>query len=161
MNNEKFDKEEIVIEFPKVQKELYKNNDPRCIYPIWHAKIGIHRAGGNFAAMVVRKYFEDQGYTVLKDYLLVRCNRKREVNPGFQFLIKFFGKDKINKVIEASKRLSLRGGDPDLFVYRTDGSKSFFAEAKYTDKLTKNQLALFPIIEKYLCPILVVRVKAV
>ena len=161
MNNEKFDKEEIVIEFPKVQKELYKNNDPRCIYPIWPDKIGIHRVDGNFAAMVVRKYFEDQDYMVLKDYLLVRCNRKREVNPGFHLLIKFFGQDKINNVITASKRLSLRGGDPDLFVYKSDGSKSFFVEAKYTDKLNKNQLALFPIIERYLCPILVVRIKAI
>ncbi len=154
-------KDEIIIKYPKVQKKLYREEDPKCIFPIWPHRYGIHRVGGNFAAMVVRKYFKDQGYSVLKDYLLIRCPGKRETNDGYHFLLKSFGKDKIERVIEESKKLSLRGGDPDLFVYRKNSSEFFFAEAKDTDKLTKNQLSLFPIIEKYLCPVLVVRIKAV
>jgi len=69
--------------------------------------------------------------------------------------------EKIQEVLDASKQLSLRGGDPDLFVYKDDKSELFFAEAKDTDKPTKNQLALFPIIKKHLCPVIVARIKAV
>lgn len=41
-----------------------------------------------------------------------------------------------------------------------DESEFFFAEAKDTDNVTKNQLALFPIIERYLCPVVFARIKA-
>lgn len=154
-------KDEIQIQYPEAQKVLYKKEDPKCIFPIWPHRVGIHRVDGNFAAMVVRKHFEDQGYSVLKDYLLVRCPRKRASNDGFRFLVSCFGQDNIERVIAESKRLSLRGGDPDLFVFRNDRPEFFFAEAKDTDIPTRNQLTLFPIIEKYLCHVLVVRIKAV
>ena len=159
MNN-KLNGEEMVIRYPKIQKELYKKEDPDCNIPMWPYKIGIHQEDGNFAAMVVRKHFEDQGYLVLQNYLLVRCPRKRETDDGFHFLINLFGKENIDKVIEKANKLKLRGGDPDLFVYKEDHSEFFFAEAKDTDKLRNNQSALFPIIERYLCPVKVARIKA-
>jgi hypothetical protein len=151
---------EIVVPYQKIQKELYKKEDPSCIIPMWHGKIGIHRKDGNFAAMVVRKYFEDKGFSVIPDYLLVRCPRKRETNIGFHFLIKCFGIEKITKVISESEKLKLRGGDPDLFVFNEARLEYFFAEAKDTDKVTKNQEVLFPIIENYLCPVIVARIIA-
>ncbi|MDI6754392.1 MAG: hypothetical protein QME78_08355 [Thermodesulfobacteriota bacterium] len=110
--------EEIVIKYPKIQKEMYKKEDPKCNIPMWPGKVGIHRFDGNFAAMVVLKHFKDLGYSVLSDYLLVRCPKKRRANPGFHLLIKCFGQDKIDRVIEEANILSLRGGDPDLFVYK-------------------------------------------
>ena len=157
---EKSNGDEIIIKYPKIQKELYKKEDPACTIPMFPTRIGIHKVDGNFAAMVVRKHFEDQGYYVLSRYLLVRCCRQREANRGFQFLIKTFGRNNVDKVIEEAKKLNLRGGDPDLFVYKKNESETFFAEAKDTDKVTKNQLALFPIIERYLCPVVVARIEA-
>jgi len=158
--HDKINGDEIVVRYPRIQKELYKNEDPACIIPMWPHKIGIHQVDGNFAAMVVRKHFEDRGYSVLSSYLLVRCCRKRETDKGYHSLINCFGEDKINKVIEEAKKLKLIGGDPDLFIYKEDNSKFFFAEAKDNDKVTKNQCALFPIIEKYLCPVVVARIEA-
>jgi len=82
LKSDRYIDDEITVPYCKVQKDLYKKNDPKCIIPQWDKKIGIHRFDGNFAAMVVRKYLEDNGYFVFGDYLLVRCPRKREKNKG-------------------------------------------------------------------------------
>jgi hypothetical protein len=149
---------EITIEYSPAQRTLYDNNDPSCIYPIWPCRIGIHKKGGNFPVMVVSKYYEDKGYTALARYLLVRCPNQREYNDGFRTICKIFGKEKMLQVLQASRHL--KGGDPDLFVYNKDFSECFFVEVKEKDNLILNQLALIPIIKKYLCPVYIVRVKS-
>ena len=87
-------KQEMIVEYDLAQRVLYNNNDPACIYPIWQWRVGIHRKGGNFPAMVARKYFEDLGYKVLKQYYLVRSPNQREYNEGFRIICKIFGKEK-------------------------------------------------------------------
>jgi hypothetical protein len=54
----------------------------------------------------------------------------------------------------------IRGGDPDLFVYKGDGRRvRFFVEVKHNDKLNTNQEVVFPLIEKLLgCPVKLVRI---
>jgi hypothetical protein len=65
----------------------------------------------------------------------------------------------INKVVAEAKTMKLKGGDPDLFVFSEVGADYFFAEAKETDEVTKNQEALFEIIEdNLLCPVVLVRI---
>jgi hypothetical protein len=149
---------EIIIQYDPSQRELYKNEDPACIYPLWPSKVGIHKKGRNFPAMVARKYFENKGYKVLNQYYLMRCHRKRETNEGFKFLCGIFGEDKLRHVISNARPLI--GGDPDLFVYKEDCSDCFFVEVKENDKITRNQSILIPIIERYLCPVKIVRVVA-
>ena len=152
-------KNEIVIKYDSAQRELYKNEDPTCIYPFWPSKVGIHKKGRNFPAMVARKYFEDNGYKVLKQYYLMRCHRQRETNEGFKLICGIFGEGNLRQVISDAKPLI--GGDPDLFVYKQDSSDCFFAEVKENDQITRNQSILIPIIEKYLCPVKIVRVVAI
>jgi hypothetical protein len=153
--------EEIIIEYPMKQRKLYDKNDEKCIYPIWPSKVGIHKAGGNFPAMVAREYFEDLGYIVLPQYYLVRCPKQRKSNEGFKLICKIFSKQRVSKVLDASKAINLKGGDPDLFVYKKNFTEGFFVEVKEKDKLSTNQLSLIPIIEKYLCPVLIARVKPI
>jgi len=69
--------------------------------------------------------------------------------------------NKVDEVKAWSKKERLKGGDPDLFVYR-DGPQPecFFVEAKGPkDKMSANQIRLFPIISKLLCPVYMVRVE--
>jgi hypothetical protein len=154
-NNER---QEVIIDYPLEERKLFIKNDGKCIYPTF-PRIGIHRTGGNFPAMVARKYYEDLGYLVLDRYLLVRCPRKRKNNDGFKILHRIFGEEKVNKTLADAKSKKLKGGDPDLFVYKKDFSESFFVEVKENDELIQNQLILIPIIEKHLCPVYVVRVR--
>jgi len=53
------------------------------------------------------------------------------------------------------------GGDPDLFVLKDEKNiwSCFFVEVKENDQITENQKALFPIIETYLCPVFIARVR--
>ena len=148
---------QITIKYDPPQKELYMKEDPDCIYPQFGSRKGIHRRGGNFAAMVARKHFEDRGFVVPEKYLLVRCPNQREYNEGFITICKTFGKDKMLLVLKAAQHL--KGGDPDLFVYREDLSKSFFVEAKAQgDKLSANQIELISIIRKFLCPVYIANI---
>jgi hypothetical protein len=49
------------------------------------------------------------------------------------------------------------GGDPDLFVHRPASSQDrFFVEVKHHDRLTRKQMATFPLIRR-LCPVAVAR----
>ena len=150
---------EIVVTYPRKQKDLYKQDDPACIYEQWPSRVGIHKAGRNFPAMVAKKYFKDRGYEVLKQYYLVRCPKLRETNEGFRAICHMFGMEAMLNVLREASHL--KGGDPDLFVYKEDLSEKFFVEVKEDDKLTENQLKLFPIIVKHLCPVYVVRVRPV
>jgi hypothetical protein len=59
--------------------------------------------------------------------------------------------DDLNRIADKAKIAATGnngGGDPDLFVYKLDGSEKFFVEAKWKDQLTSKQLATFPIIEQ-------------
>jgi hypothetical protein len=155
-------KGEIPLAYPDIQKKLYFESNPKTVYPIWKWNVGIHKAGRNFPVMVAEKFFKDLGYKVLDQYLLIRQPRKRENNPGYKKLRRIFGREKINKVIEESKpSLKIQpGGDPDLFVYNTKNREFFFVEVKENDHLTENQKNVLPIIEKYLAPVYLVRVRS-
>jgi hypothetical protein len=156
------DKSEIPLAYPDIQKKLYFADNFKSIYPFWKRNVGIHKAGRNFPVMVAEKFFKDLGYEVLDSYLLVRQPRKRENNSGYKKLCRIFGKEKVRKVLEESKPILKRqpGGDPDLFVYKRKSREFFFIEVKENDRLTENQKNLFPIIEKYLAPVYVVRVRS-
>ncbi len=158
---------EILIEYNSKQREYYRKRDNRCIYEQWWRRIGIHRTGGNFPVMVVKKYFQDHEYCVEDDLLLVRNRRKRKSNQGFKRLRRIFGEERINNVIEkadrvfSSKGKRKSGGDPDLFLFKdeTNPWPCFFIEVKENDQITENQKTLFPIIETYLCPVFIARVR--
>ena len=48
---------EKIFKYVPAQKRYYKNGDRRCIYPQWGKKYGIHKAGGNFPAMVANDIY--------------------------------------------------------------------------------------------------------
>jgi|GEM_PF-1054598 hypothetical protein len=156
------DKREIPLAYPDNQRKLYFANNFKSVYPFWKRNVGIHKAGRNFPVMVAEKFFKDLGYKVIDQYLLVRQPRKRENNPGYKKLCGIFGEKNVKKVLEESKPiLKIQpGGDPDLFVYKRRNKEFFFVEVKENDRLTENQKNLFPIIEKYLAPVYVVRVRS-
>ncbi len=162
MQRNTFLKGELPIGYPDEQKKLYFDNSKRCVYPRWSKNVGIHKSGKNFPVMVAKKFFEDLGFSVLDEYALVRFPTKRDKDEGFQKLCSIFGRRSINKVIQEAAQPDIRrpGGDPDLFVYRKRTKDFFFAEIKENDKISKNQERVFPEIEKYLCGIIVVRVKS-
>jgi len=89
---------------------------------------------------------------------LVRYRKTRQKFPGYNYLLKLF-LDKIETVINEADRNDLSGGDPDIFVSKNSSPDSFFIEVKENDGLTDNQIRLFPIIEKHLSPVLLVRVQ--
>ena len=158
---------EILIEYDSKQREYYRESDKRCIYEPWGRQLGIHKAGGNFPVMVAKKYFQDNNYCVEDNFLLVRNRNKREGNEGFRRLCNILGEERIRKVINianksfSSKGKRIAGGDPDLFVFRNEKHfwSCFFVEVKEDDQITENQKALFPIIETYLCPVFIARVR--
>jgi len=155
---------EVTIEYDSKQKEYYRNDDLRCIYPLWKKRYGIHNAGGNFPAMVARHHYEKQWYLVEDDFCLIRKPKQRESNEGYRVICEIFGEQKVRKVIKESERALFacgmgRGGDPDLFVFRKDYSESFFVEAKEPpDKLRPNQKIVIPIIMRYLCPVILANI---
>jgi hypothetical protein len=54
----------------------------------------------------------------------------------------------------------MASGDPDLFVYNESTGDRFFVEVKENDQITDNQKVLFPLIDKFLCPVFIARVIA-
>jgi hypothetical protein len=57
-----------------------------------------------------------------------------------------------------SIKKQIASGDPDLFVYNESAGDWFFVEIKENDQVTDNQRILFPLIQKFLCPVFVARV---
>jgi hypothetical protein len=157
---------EILIEYDSKQREYYKKNR-HCIYEQWKIPKGIHKAGGNFPVMVAKKYFQDRKYCVEDNFYLVRNRKKRESMEGFKRLCRIFGEQRIRRAIEKTDRIfssrgkRVAGGDPDLFVFKNEKrfGPCFFVEVKENDQITENQKALFPILETYLCPVLIARVR--
>jgi len=156
--------EEIQITYPKKQRDFYEKKDSTCIYDQFPRQVGINK--GNFVEMVARKYFEEQGYNVESYYYLVRNRNKRERMPGFRKICYILSEGKVRLLIaDADKAFRSVGkkvvsGDPDLFVYNESTGERFFVEVKENDKITDNQKALFPLIEKFLCPVFIARVIA-
>jgi hypothetical protein len=116
--------------------------------------------------MVAKKYFEEQRYNVESYYYLVRNRNNRERMPGFRKICHIFSEEKVRLLIaEADKAFRSVGkrvasGDPDLFVYNKTTGERFFVELKENDQITNNQKVLFPLIQKFLCPVFIARVIA-
>ena len=114
--------------------------------------------------MVAKKYFEEQRYNVESYYYLVRNRNNRERMPGFRKICHIFSEEKVRLLIaEADKAFRSVGkrvasGDPDLFVYNKTTGERFFVELKENDQITNNQKVLFPLIQKFLCPVFIARV---
>jgi len=155
---------ELLINYDRTQKINYFEHPELCIYSQWDKPWGIHKTGKNFPVMVAHKYFKDLSYNVFLSgaksdgYTLVRYRKTRQKFPGYNYLLKLF-LDKIETVINEADRNDLSGGDPDIFVSKNSSPDSFFIEVKENDGLTDNQIRLFPIIEKHLSPVLLVRVR--
>ncbi len=153
---------EIPITYAKDQRVFYECEDPRCIYKQFQRQVGINK--GNFVEMVAKKYFEDLGYSVESFYYLVRNRKKRERMPGFKKILQIFDEKKVRLLIsEADNAFRSSGktraaGDPDLFVHNEQSQDYFFVEVKENDQITANQMILFPLIQKHLCPVYIARV---
>ena len=156
--------DEIHITYPREQRILYEKQDKSCIYDQFPRQVGINK--GNFEEMVAKKYFEEQRYHVESYYYLVRNRNKREHMPGFTKTSHIFGKAKVRLLIAEADRAfhsigkKIASGDPDLFVYNESTEDWFFVEVKENDWVTDNQRILFPLIQKFLCPVFIARVSA-
>jgi hypothetical protein len=171
------------------QKRLYKDNDPQSIYygDRWIYRKGRHKAG-EFPVVVVRKHFKDQGYRVwvsgqsklgIDAFILTMFPGARQRrDQSYLNMVEVFGMKTIEEfiaIVEARKRkegLPRHGGDPDLFVrHPQNRTDRFFIEVKaedltsarrYEDKLNKQQIHVFPLIEKHLkCQVRLAKVQIV
>jgi hypothetical protein len=163
-DNNFIDRPEFYVSYEKVQKKNYFENQALCIYPQWDKPWGIHKKGKNFPVMVVKKFLLDKGYDVFPSgekengYGLIRYRKSRQKYPAYPVLLKLFGEN-IASVISDAADNDIIGGDPDIFACKKPAPSAFFIEVKEDDHLNENQMKLFPIIEKYLCPVLLIRVK--
>ncbi|HXH49677.1 MAG TPA: hypothetical protein VNM47_10045 [Terriglobia bacterium] len=171
--------EELAVPFDPVQIELYRKRDPACIYhSVWwpqELRRGRERTG-EFPLVVVREHFRRLGYTVLaseprlpdgQGFILLSFPRYRERrHPAYTQMASLLGTDiealdAFNLISDKAKIAATGnrgGGDPDLFVYRPDGTERFFVEVKHKDKLNKKQLVTFPIIRKQGWEVKIVRI---
>jgi hypothetical protein len=156
--------DEIHITYPREQRILYEKKDKRCIYDQFPRQVGVNK--GNFVEMVAKKYFEDRGYNVESFYYLVRNRNKREKMFGFKKICRIFSEPKVRLLIAEAESIfrfigkKIASGDPDLFVYNESNGDRFFVEVKENDQITDNQKVLFPLIQKFLCPVFIARVSA-
>ena len=154
--------DEIQITYLKKQRTLYEKKDKTCIYDQFPRQVGTNK--GNFVEMVAKKYFEEQGYNVESYYYFVRNINKREKMPGFIKICYIFGEPRVRLLIAEAESAfrsigkTVASGDPHLFVYNERAEDRFFVEVKENDHITDNQRILFPIIQKFLCPVFIARV---
>lgn len=116
----------------------------------------------NFSAMLVKHWFQDQGFNVLvsdEDYNVLFERKNRYKSDGFSVICNIFGQHKIEALME---KASQNGGDPDLFVYLDPNPKtSWFVEVKKmipNECLTPMQRKHFPLIADSLCPVEIARI---
>jgi hypothetical protein len=161
------DVEEITIPFDPRQLSLYRSRDETCDYH--SVRWPLHQGRGKwgeFPLVVVREHYRRLGYTVLASeprlpdgqgfVLLSFPGYRKRRHPAYTQMASFLGTelaalDDLNRMADKAKIAATGnrgGGDPDLFVYKPNGSERFFVEAKYKDKLTSKQLVTFPIIEQ-------------
>jgi len=168
---------ELTVPFDSRRLSLYRSGDKRCIYHSvrWPLRQGRGK-WGEFPLVVVREHYRGMGYTVLaseprlpegQGFILLSYPRKRESRDReYTKMANLLGTDEavlddLNREADKAKIAATGnrgGGDPDLFVYKPDGSERFFVEAKWKDDLTSKQLATFPIIRKYGWEVIVIRV---
>ena len=168
---------EFSLQVSAEQKRLYKANDPRSIYydDRWIYQKGRHK-GREFPVIVIRKHFKDQGYKVwvsgqsklgIDAFILTMFPGARQKrDQSYLNMVEVFGMRMIEEfiaIVEERKKqegLPRHGGDPDLFVQHPQNRiDKFFVEVKaedftgtrrYEDKLNKQQLLVFPLIENHL-----------
>lgn len=171
---------ELVVLYDPEQREKYEAQDLTSVYhsaqyqypiALWH---GIYRRG-RFPEVAVRAALMAIGFSALISdpempsdggFMLTHYSGKRRArHPAFVRMFSWFEEEQVaelNRQCDAlKKRLSgnAGGGDPDLFVYSSDGDR-FFVEVKDHDELIKTQRATFPKIAKILgCDVLVARVR--
>ena len=161
-------------------KEKYGVRElPACIYPLWEPLKGRGKLG-EFPVTVVREHYRNEGYNVwvsdsneeLEDrFILVSypdLRKKTPLHPAYEHMVGVFGREKIeklNQIADEAKRKrkdnrNLGGGDPDLFVFKGVNAQEerFFVEVKYKNQLTPNQRICFPLIDKRLCEIKLIRI---
>jgi hypothetical protein len=173
---------ELVVPDDPEQREKYEARDLTSVYhsaqyqypiALWH---GIYRRG-RFPEVAVRAALMAKGFSVLISdpempngggFMLTHYTGKRRArHPAFLRMFRWFPEERVvelNRQCDALKKQlsgNAGGGDPDLFVYSTDGDR-FFVEVKDDDELIKKQRATFPKIARILnCDVLVARVRAV
>jgi hypothetical protein len=160
-----FSVEELTIPFDAPQLSLYRCGDKVCLYHSvrWPLMEGRGKYG-EFPLVVVREHFRGLGYTVLASeprlpkgegfVLLSYPGYRKARHYAYTQMASLLGTDlatldALNLIADKAKIEATgndKGGDPDLFVYKPDGTERFFVEAKYKDNLTRKQLATFPII---------------
>lgn len=161
-------------------KEKYGVRElPACSYPLWEPLKGRGKLG-EFPVTVVREHYRNEGYNVWVSgsnkemgdrFVLVsypRLRKKTPPHPAYKRMVGVFGREKVeklNQMVDEAKRegkgnRNLGGGDPDLFVFKGANAQEerFFVEVKYKDQPTPNQRICFPIIDKHLCEIKLVRI---
>ena len=163
----RFSVEELPLPFDPRQLSLYRCGDKACIYHSvrWPLREGRGK-WGEFPLVVVREHYRGLGYTVLASeprlpdgegfVLLSYPGYRKARHRTYRQMADLLGTDlatldALNRIADKAKFEATGneiGGDPDLFVYKPDGSESFFVEAKYKDNLTRKQLATFPIINQ-------------
>ena len=148
---------EIPIAYPDEQRALFLSPKGNLsIYPSWHRK-GIQAKTGNFPAMVAMKYFLDLEFKVIPAPKIVWRIKPWDEGADRRKMDDLFGRDMIEKVRLGAEKLGLRGGDPDLFVYRDSGPsdyRRFFVEVKMPpDRTRASQMAVFQLYARYLAPV--------
>jgi len=180
---------EFTLQVSETEKRLYEDDDPRCIYysQRWLYRKGRHNKG-EFPVIVVRKHFIDNGYRVwvsgqskqgIDAFILAMFpNARLRRDQSYINILRVFGEKEIEEFImiaETQKRnegIARHGGDPDLLVQNiADPADKFFVEVKaedlsgkrkYKDKLNKQQLLVFPLIEGHLkCQVRIANVQIV
>jgi hypothetical protein len=169
---------ELTIPFDLKQLSLYRCGDKTCVYDSVRWPLNQGRGKwGEFPLVVVREHYRRLGYTVLaseprlpdgQGFILFSYpgyrKRRHLAYTQMEMLLgtDLAALDALNLIADRAKIAATGkngGGDPDLFVYKSDSSEKFFVEAKYKDELNPKQLATFPIIEQK-WEVKVVRIKA-
>ena len=158
---------ELTIPFNSRQLSLYRGRDRTCVYHSvrWPLKEGRGK-WGEFPLVVVRDHYRRLGYTVLASeprlpdgqgfILLSFPGYRKRWHPTYTQMANLLGVelatlDALNHLTDKAKIAATGnrgGGDPDLFIYKPDGSERFFVEVKWKDQLTNKQLVTFPMIRK-------------
>jgi VRR-NUC domain len=159
---------ELKIPFDLKQRLLYRRGDKACVYyPVrWPLKQGRGR-WGEFPLVVVREHYRKLGYTVIASeprlpdglgfILLSYPGYRKRRHRAYTQMAHLLGTelavlDGLNRKADKAKIATTgnnAGGDPDLFVYKPNGSERFFVEVKWKDQLTSKQSETFPIIRKH------------
>jgi hypothetical protein len=168
---------EFTLQVSEKEKRLYEDDDPHCIYysQRWLYRKGRHNKG-EFPVVVVRKHLIDNGYRVwvsgqskqgIDAFILAMFpNARLRRDQSYLNTIWVFSEkeaEEFIRIVEGHKKnegIARHGGDPDLLVQNIENpADKFFVEVKaedltgksrYKDKLNKQQLLVFPLIEKHL-----------